>query len=113
MRPVRSDRRGRACPGLVPSLADAAAVTREGEGAPYGPMPTATTHKRFCSMEVSTPGPGRGRARNNADVRLGAVRADVGDALVASRPGEPALKRLRGEGDRKGRPYVAFVADAV
>ena len=36
-----------------------------------------------------------------------AVRPHVGDALVASRLGEPALKRLRGEGDRKGRPYTA------
>ena len=38
--------------GLVPSLADAAAVTREGEDKPrpYGPVPTATTDKPVCSV---------------------------------------------------------------
>ena len=35
----------------------------------------------------------------------------LGDALVASHLGERALERLRGAGDRKGRPYTAFVAD--
>ena len=50
-----------------------------------------------------------GRARNNADVRLGAVRADVGDALVVSRLDQLAAVRESNAGDRapSGRDRAA------
>ena len=117
--------------GLVPSLADAAAgpcrqqrptSSMEGEDKPrpYGSLadaaavPTATTtDKPIRSMEVSSPGPGRGRAGNNAECvpavaapgprpECGRCGATVADGLVPSLADAAAVTS---EGEDKPRPY--------
>ena len=113
---------GSASHGEAPSPSPCAGSRRVRRGA-SGPAPpffqrkSAGRHAPSTLSSCKFPPRGRGRgraascgrARNNADVRLGAVRADVGDALVVSRLDQLAAVRESNAGDRapSGRDRAA------